>query len=1108
MYISKLFTVFVIGLAMVSCGTDSEQAERTDDYQILHKLPSSKTNIDFDNHLTTNEFFNTITFDNLFLGSGVGILDVNNDGLLDIYFGGSMVGDRLYLNKGNLEFEDITESANIVDDGTWSTGVAIADVNEDGYDDIYVCKFIFRDTEKRKNHLYINQGDNTFIEKADEWGLADPGYGIMANFMDYDRDGDLDVYVANQPPSEIVIKDKMGNKRYPGFTDRLYRKDGRRFTNVTGAAGITNFNYTLSTAAFDYNKDGWVDIYVASDYEEPDFLWKNNGDGTFTNEIHDAMQHISNFSMGSDIADINRDGILDLYTVDMSAEDNYRQKTNMSGMNPEKFWSLAEAGFHHQYMYNTMQLNNGDGTFSEIAQMGGISSTDWSWAPLFVDFNLDGWDDLMVTNGILKEIRNKDYNKKKEEIVKELQATGRSLTPAEVLEIADKTPSVKILNSLFKNQGDMTFKHMEEEWGFHEPSWTQGAAYADLDNDGDLDLVLNNLNSEADIYENHSANRSLNHYINVVLDGGAGNPEGIGSKIRIYYGDHVYVNEMTPFRGYMSTCQSIVACGVGRHEHVDSIIVIWPDTKISRRGKTEVDQTVSFNFADRSNEKWSYKDSGHKLFEPVTEADIQHKEDEYDDYAEEVLIPHKMSTLGPFVAVADVNNDGSDDFYIGGSAGQCGQLWLFDNGSQSHVQKPGPWCADKAYEDGGAHFFDADQDGDLDLMVTSGGNQFKIGSELYQDRLYINDGNGGFRKFGGFPAYYESSGPIASFDYDEDGDEDLFIGGRQVPGRYGFPASSYLFRNDGDLKFTDVTSELLKDSSNIGMVTDAAWVNFDGRSEKELVMVGEWMPIRVFSYEGGEWTERSEEMGLDKTSGWWNRISPVDVDADGREEFVLGNLGLNIKYKASKDKPFKVYVDDFDDNGTNDVYLGQVFNDGNYYPVRGRQCSSEQMPFIKKEFKNYDTFARTTFENILGERIDSTSILHEAYMFESVIVSPSGSGQVNIMPLPNAVQISPIFDIVEIEVDGDGSKELAVVGNYYNREVETTRSDASYGSILDPAGDELRVSMMSDYGLDGSGDVRAIRTLKTRSGDEYILIAVNNDKVRLYKKTKSFQEES
>lgn len=1089
----------LIAITLVSCNNvnstknDLLKKDDSEDYQALVSLPPSSTGVSFNNIITENETHNIITYDGLLQGAGVAVLDVNNDGLLDIYFAGNQVSDRLYLNQGGMKFEDITESSGITISDKWSTGIAIVDINEDGYDDIYVCKFLYDNTEQLKNALFINQKDNTFKEAADQYGIADPGYGIMANFFDYDNDGDLDLYVGNQPPNALALKAQMKNQKFPQFTDRLYRNDGRKFTNVTGSAGITNFSYTLSVTTFDYNKDGLKDIYVACDYDEPDFLYKNNGDGTFTNVIDDAMRHISNFSMGSDMADLNKDGNLDLYTVDMVAEDNYRQKTNMSGMNPERFWALANAGYHYQYMHNMLQLNNGDGSFSEIANLAQISNTDWSWAPLFIDFDLDRHHDIFITNGTIKETRNKDYTNWKKAHIEDLKKeNGGALTSKDIMDISSRAPSVKVLNALYRNNGDLTFEHYENQWGLTEPSWSQGAAYADLDNDGDLDIVINNMNSEAEIFQNQAVEKGINNYLNVTLKGGPANSKGFGSIVEVFSNGEVFYNEMMPYRGYMSTNQSILNIGLGSASHVDSILVTWHDGKMSVLGQTKANQTIEIPFAKRSNRNKKYKSNDQLTFTPFGDlAQNKYKENDYDDYIDEVLIPHKMSTLGPFVTVGDVNGDGSDDFFISGAAGECGQMMIYT--PSGYEAASGPWCDDKASEDGGVTLVDLDGDGDLDLVVSSGGNEFDEGSPLYADRIYENTGNASFKKVASFSGDLESSGPIVSIDYDNDGDLDLFIGGRQVPSKYGRPANSSLYRNDGGLSFTEVTKEVAPDFQAMGMVTDAVWTDLNGDGQEELMIVGEWMPIRIFSFNDGQFGDVTSQFGLDKTNGWWNSID--QVEAGGTQSFILGNLGLNMKFRATADEPFKVYVDDFDDNGTNDVYLGQMWSDGDYHPIRGRQCSSEQMPYIKKEFKNYDLFAKASFEEILGDRIDSTTVKNEVHTFESGILT-FDQGKGSFEKLPNAAQISPIFGAIEMDVDRNGENEIIVVGNYYNREVETTRSDASNGQVISKKGNS--VSQLSHYGMDGSGDVRAIERLKIADGSQMVLIAVNNDAVRLY----------
>jgi len=1065
-------------------------------FQAMKKVDSEASGLDFNNKITEDERFNIIRYDGLLQGAGVGILDVNNDGLMDVYYAGNLVGDRLYLNKGDLKFEDITGKAGITGGESWSTGISIVDINGDGFDDIYVCKFLYDGKGERDNHLFINQKNNTFKEEARAYGLADPGYGITANFFDFDRDGDLDVYVANQPPNNLELKGKLEGKRDASFTDRLYRNDGGKFVNITGAAKTTNYTYSLSAITFDYNNDGWQDIYVACDYEEPDILYKNNGDGTFTNVIHEAFDHISNFSMGSDIADINRDGNLDLFVVDMVAEDNYRQKTNMSGMNPEKFWGLANAGYHYQYMYNAMQLNNGNETFSEIAHMGGISSTDWSWTPLFIDFDLDGYDDLFVTNGIIKEVRNKDYSNWRKEYVKKKKKSGEKLSDEELLLLSEKTPSVKVLDNLFRNKGNLKFQHVESEWGVHDPSWSQGAAYADFDNDGDLDIVINNMNSKSIFYENSGAQLSGNNFLNITLNGKGGNSKGIGALIKVYTESGVKVGQVISCRGYMSSSQPICNFGLGQEERIEKVEVIWPNGVIKEyKSGLKVNRLITLNEEEGKEIQPSSKNIAAK-FSRINQK-ITHEEDNYDDYKKEVLIPHKMSTLGPFVTKGDVNGDGNDDFFMTGSAGNCGQLSIYNKTTNQFDIHTAPWCQDKDHEDGGAQLVDLDKDGDLDLIVTSGGNQFNEGSPLYKSRAYINDGNGGFSKLKNWPGDNISSGPIQPLDFDQDGDVDVFIGGRQVPGKYGRPASSQLIENLGDGKFKNV-SDKHSIFKNMGMVSGAAWQTSADNKNNLLIVVGDWMPVTILEYVADDWIKSDLGSELNLTNGWWNTVVSANMDEDDEDEILLGNAGTNLKYKASLEKPFKAFVDDFDQNGTNDVYLGQVFNDGNYYPVRGRQCSSEQMPFIKKEFKNYDVFASTTFENILGERIDSTSILNEVHTFNSGYLDLDSTGKYRFYPFPNEAQKSPTFAFVNMDIDNDGKKEIIGAGNYYNREVETTRSDAGVGYVLKQSNNKLHIESLTQYGIDASGDVRFIEKLERKGSGPIVIVGVNNGNVRIY----------
>ncbi len=1061
----------------------------TSGIKIFDAITPAESNLNFINQITESPSLNSITHDGMLNGAGVGILDYNNDGLQDVFFASNMESNKLYKNLGDFKFEDVTEAAKLSSQD-WSTGVAIVDINNDGYDDIYVCKFMYEDKNKRSNNFYINNGDGTFTDRAGAMGVADQGYSIMANFLDYDRDGDLDLYVANQPPNAIKLKGELKGKTPARYTDKLYRNDGNRFIDVTKASGILNYSYSLSATTIDYNKDGWPDIYVACDYDEADYFYKNNGDGTFTNVANTSLKHISNFSMGVDIADINNDGHLDIFAADMVAEDNFRQKTNMSGMNTQKFHNLVKAGHHYQYMYNALQLNNGDNTFSEIAQLSGVSNTDWSWTPLFVDADQDGYKDLLVTNGIFKEIRNQDYSiwRKKyfEEKHKEAAKTASKTLIVNPMEIASKAESVKITNYIYQNNGDLTFTKRSNNWGLGEETWSQGAAYADLDNDGDLDLVINNMQMPAGLYRNTVNEKGLHNYIAIKLENKKGQRTNTNVQIEMTAGGQTQVYEYSPYRGYMSSSERIAHFGLGINETIDDIKIIWPDDKMIQLKNVDVNQILTLEYG---NATANYNRKGlqnKQLFQPEKAVNIVHKENEYNDFIREILLPYRTSTLGPIICEGDVNGDGLTDIFMGSSFGNTSKL-LINQGSGNFIDSDG-FPKERKYEDGGAAFLDVDNDNDLDLYVSSGGNEFAPGHEYYQDRLYINVGQGKFRHVKGIPKLTTSNSTVIPLDFDKDGDLDIFVGGRQVPGKYGKSTSSHILQNDGN-SFSLVTNSVAPMFENIGMVTDAKLKDLDGDGTEELIVVGEWMPITIYKV-GTQFTDVTNKFGMSETSGWWNTVEIADVNNDGTLDIIGGNLGHNIKYKASPTEPFKVYTDDFDKNGTNDVYLG-YYQSGKCYPVRGRECSSQQMPFVKEKFGSYKDFGIATIDQVLEGRISETTSVNQAHTFSStVFLNLNGSFKPVI--LPNEAQIAPVNGIVVDDFDKDGRQDIFLAGNMYQREVETTRSDAGKGCLLTFEDDgTIRTRRTPETGISADKDVRSVS--KISNGDHNLLVIANNN---------------
>lgn len=1099
MKVMKNICIVLTAMIIISCSKDTPVNTLkvdTSEIELFEIVSDTLSGINFTNTVTESPDFNYIQYDVIFNGGGVALADFNKDGLVDIYFTGNQVSDALYVNKGNMQFEDVSQSSGIAKNKLWSSSASVSDVNGDGFLDIYVCKYLLANEAERKNVLYINNGDMTFTDKAEEYGIADMGYSTSATFFDMDKDGDEDLYVGNQMPSSRYLKNQSPEVDYT-YTDNLYRNDSNgKFTKITEAAGVKNFAAALSATASDINGDGLVDIYVANDYEEPDFLYINRGDGTFDNTAHVSLKHMSNFSMGADIADFNNDGYLDIFTCDMVAADNYRSKTNMSGMNPDKFWKFVKAGYHHQYMFNALQLNNGNGSFSEIAQMAGVSNTDWSWTALFADLDLDGHKDLVITNGFFRDVRNKDYRNEIKDLIQQHNINVESYSDAQinqsVYELAIAAPSQRLENAVFKNKGDLTFTNVASDWNLNFLGWTQGAAYADLDNDGDLDLVMNNMNDKSQVYRNTTQEKDINNYLKVYAYKN-GMPCS-NAKIEIENLDESKQTiEITRTRGFLSASEPLALFGLGTNDEIKKLTVTYPDGKQYVKTNLHANQTIKINYSQTKKQK--NKKNKAALFTDITNSKIfpvSHNENNYDDYDREILIPHKMSTLGPVMASADVDGNGTLDVFFGGSATFSGALFPMNaNGSFSAPLSESEFNVDANSEDLGAAFFDVDNDGDQDLYVVSGGNEYDKGDNNYKDRLYINDGKGVFRKDNSFQSNSVSGSSITVADYDSDGDIDVFVGGRQIPGFYGYDASSTLYINTGGkLKIDTTTTELFE---NLGMVTDAIWTDYDQDNDLDLFVVGEWMPLTIFQNEGGVLSKYDSNEGLINSNGWWNKITAADIDGDGDEDYIAGNLGLNIKFKASKEEPFKLFTKDFDGNGTHDVYLGYYDQDGTLYPVRGRQCSSEQMPFIKEKFENYEAFAVASIDEILENKMEGAA-LKEVQLFESVWIENQGNGNFKINKLPNKAQIAPIYTILPDDYDNDGDIDLFVAGNYHNREVETTRSDAGTGLILINDGNGHFTPLSTrESGIYASLDVRDAVLVEAGSNKRKIIIIANNN---------------
>lgn len=1054
-------------------------------------LPVERTGIDFSNTIKESTYFNHFYYSQIYVGSGVAIGDVNNDGLPDIFFGGNQVEDRLYLNKGDFEFENITKKSKVARNSGWTWGVTMADVNADGYLDIYLSRNgLSSNPSERRNLLYINNQDLTFTEAAQKYGLADVGFSTQAVFFDMDNDGDLDMYQVNQlADKKLLLINKIPREQFKFFKDRLYKNENGRFRDVSEESGISrNVAYGLSVNASDFNGDGWMDLYIANDYSEPDFMYYNNGDGTFTNVINEKLKHITQLSMGSDTGDINNDGLIDLITTDMTPEDHYRSKTNMASMSTEKFNSMVEAGAHYQYMTNTLQINTGLGTFSDIGNIAGIAYTDWSWASLMVDLDNDGLKDILVSNGIKKDVDNNDYKLK-------LSNLKNNIPAEDLFQLSKSAPSQPISNYAFKNLGNFKFKKVSKEWGFDIPSFSNGMAYGDLDNDGDLDVITNNIDAPAFVYEN----KTTGNFLKVKIKGEGNNTFGIGAKAKIYHNGKIQIAENTVTRGFISSVEHDLFFGLGKDTEIEKVEVIWPNGKVNIFENIKANRVIKADIADAKAMKLDSEKSN-LFFENIDVQDLgldfTHKENEYDDWKEQVLLPHRLSQNGPFSAIADINGDGLEDLFVGGAKDQSGVLYIQNSLGKFSKNSSQPWRIDKESEDLGCLFFDADGDSDLDLYVASGGNEFKQGDVALLDRLYINDGNGNFRKsISALPQIKESTQTVKASDIDKDGDLDLFVGTRLISGQYTFPADSYLLLNvDG--KFIKASSEMAPALQNIGMVTDAVFTDVNNDGTKDLMIVGEWMEPKILINNGNIFEDKSYDYGLEGLRGMWWSITASDLDGDGDDDYVLGNLGKNNKFKATEEHPFKVYANDFDNNGTNDVVLAKFYKD-DYVPVRGRECTSQQMPYVAEKFEDYHSFASSKLFEILPEDKVDDAVIYEIKSFESIVLINEGHQFVR-KPLPNAVQISPIKSSLVIDVNKDGILDIMVAGNHYGVEVETTRYDAGYGAVLlGTSNGNYLVQSPKQSGFYVPFDSRHISQI-TINGQKTILVTNNNEKLKLF----------